>query len=162
MLGDRNRPQQALGAAFPQWGRKGNIFDHCSWSILWLMWKARWVSRDAEHRRALWRGVCYVWSSWMKEREEKKVWGEVLSQGTYMSAFWHIPTQHQSSSGFCLTSHLDKLSFWNSRMICFNDSSLLLNVDFHSFKKSCALNFLFHLALEDSLVLLYFSVLCDH
>lgn len=38
-------------------------------------------------------------------------------------------------------------------------SSLLLNVDFYPFKKSCALNFLFHLALEDSLVLLYFSAL---
>lgn len=39
------------------------------------------------------------------------------------------------------------------------NSSLLLNVDFYTFKKYCALNFLFHLALEDSLVLLYFSVL---
>lgn len=39
------------------------------------------------------------------------------------------------------------------------NSSVLLNVDFYSFKKPWALNFLFHLALEDSLVLLYFSVL---
>lgn len=41
---------------------------------------------------------------------------------------------------------------------------ILLNVDFYPFKKSCALNFLLHLALEGSLVLLYFlyfSVLCD-
>lgn len=38
-------------------------------------------------------------------------------------------------------------------------SSFLLNMDFQSFKKPWALNFPFHLALEDTLVLLYFSVL---
>lgn len=41
------------------------------------------------------------------------------------------------------------------------NSLLLLSVDFHPPKKFCTLNFLFHLALEGSLVLLYFSVLCD-
>lgn len=54
------------------------------------MWKARWVSRDAEHRKALWREVNYVWGLllWIKQIEEER-FGEKSSLRllTHMSAF---------------------------------------------------------------------------